>query len=195
MSRRPPAWVWADKALGALAALSAGIGAAALAGLFVVVLVAVIMRYVWGRPYAGSEELAGLLMTVAVFSMWPLTVLRDQHIRVTVAVDRLGGWARSVVVGLGHVVLLVFLAAFGWQAWAIASFTAQLNLLAEHSRLPLAPFLFGCVAMVGLAGAAAAWRAVVGLPAAAASAPTTLPDPSPPGAAPPGSVPSPQGRP
>jgi TRAP-type C4-dicarboxylate transport system permease small subunit len=193
VSRRAPAWAWADKALGGLAALSAGIGAAALAGLFIVVLVAVIMRYVWGRPYAGSEELAGLLMTVAVFSMWPVTVLRDQHIRVTIAVDRLGGWPRRVVVGLGHAVLLAFLAVFGWQAWAIASFTAQLNLLAEHSRLPLAPFLFGCVALVGLAGAAAAWRAVVALPAAPDSRPAAPQDPRPPAS--PVSAPSTQGHP
>ena len=170
-----------------------GQGWYALAGLFIVVLVAVIMRYVWGRPYAGSGELAGLLMTVAVFSMWPLTVLRDQHIRVTIAVDRLGGWARRVVVGLGHAVLLAFLAAFGWQAWAIASFTAQLNLLAEHSRLPLAPVLFGCVAMVGLAGAAAAWRAVVALPAAPDSRPAAPQDSRPPAS--PVSAPSAQGHP
>lgn len=193
MSRRAPAWAWADKALGALAALSAGIGAAALAGLFIVVLVAVIMRYAWGRPYAGSEELAGLLMTVAVFAMWPLTVLRDQHIRVTLAVDRLRGWARNTVVGLGHAVLLAFLAVFGWQAWAIASFTAQLNLLAEHSRLPLAPVLFGCVAMVGLAGVAAAWRAMFALPMARDSQPPAPQDPRSPPL--PDSAPSAQGRP
>lgn len=167
MSRR--ALAWADKTLAALAALMAGVGAAALAGLFAVVLVAVVMRYVWGRPYAGSEELAGLLMTVAVFSLLPVTVLRDQHIRVSIVVDRLGGEAARLVVGLGHAVLLAFVTAFVWQAWAIAAFTAQLNLMAEQSRLPLAPFLYLCIAATGLAGVVAAWRAAVPLAPTAAS--------------------------
>ena len=149
---------WGERALAGLAALAAGLGAAALAGLFIIVLVAVVMRYGWGRPYAGSEELAGLLMTLAVFSLWPVTVLRDQHIRVNLVVDRLQGWGRRVVVAFGHAVLLAFLAACVWQAWAIAAFTAQLNLLAEQSRLPLAPFLYACVGAAGLAGVVAAWR-------------------------------------
>lgn len=171
MSRRARAWT--DKTLAALAALMAGIGAAALAGLFVVVLVAVVMRYVWGRPYAGSEELAGLLMTVAVFALLPVTALRDQHIRVSIVVDRLSGWAARLVVSVGHAVLLAFVVAFVWQAWAIAAFTAQLNLMAEQSRLPLAPFLYLCIAAVGLSGVVAAWRAVV--PVATAAAPPSRP--------------------
>lgn len=156
-----PAARWGERALSLLSALMAAIGAAALAGLFVVVLVAVVMRYVWGRPYAGSEELAGLLMTVAVFALLPITVLRDQHIRVSVVADRLAGIPRRVLLGIGHAVMLAFVAAFVWQAWAIAAFTAQLNLLAEQSRLPLAPFLYLCVAAMVLTGFVAGWRVLV----------------------------------
>lgn len=156
-----PAARWGERTLSALCALMAGVGAAALVGLFLVVFVAVGMRYVWGRPYAGSEELAGLLMTVAVFALLPLTVLKDQHIRVSVLADRLAGIPRRLLLGVGHAVMLTFVAAFVWQAWAIAAFTAQLNLLAEQSRLPLAPFLYLCVAAMVLAGVVAGWRVLV----------------------------------
>lgn len=147
-----------ERLLSLLSSLMAAIGAAALAGLFLVVLVAVAMRYFWGRPYAGSEELAGLLMTVAVFALLPLTVLREQHIRVNVVADRVSGWGRRLMFLFGQCVMLAFVVAFVRQAWAIADFTAQLNLLAEHSRLPLAPFLYLCVAAMALTGVMAAWR-------------------------------------
>jgi TRAP-type C4-dicarboxylate transport system permease small subunit len=149
-----------ERVLRALSGILAAIGAAALAGLFLVVLVAVVMRYFWGRPYAGSEELAGLLMTVAVFSLLPLTVLRDQHIRVSVVSDRLGRGRRLAYI-VGQIVMLAFVTAFVRQAWAIADFTAKLNLLAEQSRLPLAPFLYLCVSAMALAGVVAAWRMLV----------------------------------
>ena len=44
-----------DKVLRAAAGALAGIGAAALAGIFALVLVAVVMRYVWGRPFDFTE--------------------------------------------------------------------------------------------------------------------------------------------
>jgi len=151
---------WIERGLSLLSGVAAVLGAVALAGLFVVVLVAVVMRYAWGRPYAGSEELAGLLMTVAVFALLPVTLLHEQHIRVSVVADRLVGWRRRATFLLGQAVLLAFIGAFLWQAWAIAAFTAQLKLLAEQSQLPLAPFLYVSLFAMGLAGLVAAWRTV-----------------------------------
>lgn len=83
-------------------------GAAALAGIFVLVLVAVVMRYVWGRPFAFTEELSGLFMTLAVFTLLPSVVLREINIRVTVISDRLPARAQRVLFVVGQLLLLAF---------------------------------------------------------------------------------------
>lgn len=147
-----------ERLLRLLSAVLAGLGAAALAGVFLLVLAAVLMRYVWGQPWAFTEELAGLLMSLAVFTLLPSTVLREVNIRVTVLSDRITGSLARWLHALGQQVLLAFCAVFVREAWGIYEFTAKLNLLSEQARLPLAPFLLiGSVAMA-VAGVAGAWR-------------------------------------
>ncbi len=149
-----------ERLLRLLAAVLAGIGAAALAGVFLLVLAAVLMRYVWGKPWAFTEELAGLLMTLAVFTLLPSTVLREVHIRVTVLSERITGWAARLLFVLAQLMLVAFCAVFVREAWGIYDFTAKLKLLSEQARLPLAPFLLvSTVAMAG-AGVAGIWRAL-----------------------------------
>ena len=149
-----------ESGLRLVAAALAAVGAAALAGIFVLVLGAVLMRYVWGRPLAFTEELSGLLMTVAVFTLLPATVLREAHIRVTLVSERLRGLPARGLFVLAQAVLVAFCVLFLREAWAISAFTAQLNLMSEQSRLPLAPFLYLSTASVALAGVAGAWRAL-----------------------------------
>jgi len=149
-----------DKLLRAVAGALAGVGAAALAGIFVLVLVAVLMRYVWGRPFAFTEELSGLFMTLAVFTLLPSVVLREINIRVTVISERLPARAQRVLFVVGQLLLLAFCAIFVREAWGIYEFTAKLNLMSEQSRLPLAPFLLVSTVSVIAAGLAGAWRAM-----------------------------------
>jgi TRAP-type C4-dicarboxylate transport system permease small subunit len=153
-----------ESALRLLAGALSAVGAAALAGIFVLVLAAVVMRYGWGRPFSFTEELSGLLMTVAVFTLLPATVLRESHIRVTLLSERLGGLQARVLFVVAQGVFVAFCAVFLREAWGIAQFTAQLNLMSEQSRLPLAPFMVLSTAAVALAGVAGAWRALRPLP-------------------------------
>jgi len=149
-----------ERALRIMAGALAGVGAAALAGIFLLVLAAVVMRYIWGRPFGFTEELSGLLMTLAVFTLLPSTVLGEINIRVTVLSERLPALRQRLLFVLGQVLLLAFCAVFVREAWGIYEFTAKLGLLSEQSRLPLAPFLLiGTLAMAA-AGAAGAWRAI-----------------------------------
>jgi len=126
----------------------------------VLVLVAVVMRYVWGRPFAFTEELSGLFMTLAVFTLLPSVVLREINIRVTVISERLPARAQRVLFVVGQLLLLAFCAIFVREAWGIYEFTAKLNLMSEQSRLPLAPFLLVSTVSVIAAGLAGAWRAM-----------------------------------
>jgi TRAP-type C4-dicarboxylate transport system permease small subunit len=149
-----------ETALRMMAGALAGVGAAALAGIFVLVLAAVVMRYVWGRPFAFTEELSGLFMTLAVFTLLPSTVLREVNIRVTVVSERLPSGLGRALFLIGQLILLVFCWVFVREAWGIYEFTAKLKLMSEQSRLPLAPFLLVSTIAMGAAAAAGAWRAV-----------------------------------
>ena len=149
-----------ERALRLMAGALAGIGAAALAGIFLLVLAAVVMRYIWGRPFGFTEELSGLLMTLAVFTLLPSTVLGEINIRVTVISERLPALGQRLLFLLGQLLLLVFCAVFVYEAWGIYAFTAKLGLLSEQSRLPLAPFLLIGTVTVAAAGIAGAWRAI-----------------------------------
>ncbi len=158
----------AETGLRLLTGALAAVGASALAGIFALVLAAVVMRYGWGRPFSFTEELSGLLMTVAVFTLLPATVLREAHIRVTLLSGRLRGLPARLLFVTGQAVLVGFCAVFLREAWAISQFTMQLNLMSEQSRLPLAPFLVLSTASVALAGLAGAWRALRPLETSAA---------------------------
>jgi len=156
----PPRWVAAmGRVWRRLALILAALGAGALAGIFVLVLAAVVMRSGWGRPLALTEELSGLLMTVAVFALLPITVLNELNIRVSLASERLPPRAKRLVFVLGQGVLLAFAVVFVQHAWAISAFTAQLKLMSEQSRLPLAPFLWVATGSMALTGVIALWRA------------------------------------
>ena len=142
------AWNWTDRMVMAAAAL----GAAAIAGIFLLVLSSVVMRYLVQAPFRFADELAGLLLGVALFLTLPLVLWRGDHIRVTLLSDRLHGLPGRIVTGLGWIVLIAFAGIFLRDAWAIAEFTSRLGLLSEQSRLPLAPFLWMTVASVAALG-------------------------------------------
>lgn len=148
-----------ERVLLALAGALALVGAAAMAGIFALVFAAVVLRYGWGRPLAATEELAGLLMTTAVFALLPLTILKDNHIRVTALSERLRGTASVILYVAGQAILVAFAGIFLRETWAIAAFTERLGLLSEQSRLPLAPFLMFAAAAIGLAAVCGLWRA------------------------------------
>ncbi len=149
---------WPERALRVLADALAAVGAVSLAGIFVLVLAAVVMRYIWDKPFNFTEELSGLLMTLAVFTLLPATVLRELHIRVTVLSGLTRGLLQRVVFVLGQLILLAFCAVFLREVWAITEFTYKLGLKSEQSRLPLSPFLILATASVALMAVAGLWR-------------------------------------
>lgn len=149
-----------ERVLRGLVGALAGVGAAALAGIFLLVFAAVVMRYVWGRPFGFTEELSGLLMTITVFTLLPATVLHEINIRVTVLSERLPARGQSVLHIIGQMILIAFCIIFVREAWAIYDFTARLRLMSEQSRLPLAPFLFIATGSMAVAALAGAWRAL-----------------------------------
>lgn len=155
---------WPERVLRALSGTLAVIGALSMAGLFVLVLAAVVMRYIWDKPLSFTEELSGLLMTLAVFTLLPATVLRELHIRVTVLSGLTRGLLQRALFVAGQLILLAFCVVFLREAWAITEFTFKLGLKSEQSRLPLSPFLIVATASVALMAVAGLWRTLRPMP-------------------------------
>lgn len=136
----------------------AALGAACVAGMATLVVLAVIMRYAFGAPFAFTEELAGLLMVSSVFLGLPFVLATHAHIRVGLVYERAGGWLRRTFWVLGQLVFVTFAAIFFRDALADARFTLMLNLRSEVARIQLAPFVICMAAGVALAGLVAAWQ-------------------------------------
>lgn len=143
--------MWLTRALAAL-------GAACIAGMATLVVLAVVMRYAAGAPFAMTEELAGMLMVSAVFMGMPFVLATHAHIRVGLVYDNAQGWFRRVLWLLGQLVFVVFAAIFFRDALADFRFTQMLNLRSEVARIQLAPFVGLMVGGIALSGLVAAWQ-------------------------------------
>ncbi len=139
----------------ALAALAAAAGAA----IFVLILGAVVMRYVMSSPARITEELSGLLLAMMVFLAMPFALLHDLNIRVTLVTDRLPASARRIMWVISELIVVVFAGIFTWQSWNLMEFHQRLGLKSEQARLELWPWLAAMMVAVALTGAIAAWKA------------------------------------
>jgi TRAP-type C4-dicarboxylate transport system permease small subunit len=153
VSHKPhPAWVVAvERGLQGLCTAVSAIGAVSLAGMFALVLAAVVMLDF-------TEELCGLLMTLAVFTLLPMTVMKEINIRVTVVSQALPPLGQRLLYLFGQLILWAFVAEFVRQAGGISAFTSMLGLKTEQSRLPLAPFMWTATVAMGLVGVVGVWR-------------------------------------
>ncbi|MCC5968845.1 MAG: TRAP transporter small permease [Pararhodobacter sp.] len=160
---------WVTRALAAL-------GAACVAGMAALVVMAVVMRYAFGAPFAFTEELAGLMMVSCIFLGLPFVLATHAHIRVGLLYERTGGWLRRIFWVLGQLVFVAFAAIFFRDALADARFTLMLNLRSEVARIQLAPFVIGMAAGIAVAGLVAAWQMLRPPPEAVAVLPETPPE-------------------
>ena len=136
------------------------VAAAATAAIFVVVFVAVVMRYVAGAPFAFTEELSGLLLAMSVFLVLPLTVAANLNIRITLVTERLRGAAARLAWVLGELILLAFFAVFAWEAWKFFGLALRFKEKSEQAQLVLAPWKLAAAALFLLCAVIALWRAL-----------------------------------
>lgn len=152
----PPGRVEAAILLAARA-LSA-LAAAACATVFVLVLLAVVMRYVAQSPFRFTDELSGLLLASMVFLALPFSLAAHHNIRVTLLTERLAPPARRTAWAVGQAIVVAFCCLVAWDAWKITAFTLRLGLRSEQARLDLGPWLIVFTAAFALCAAIAAWQ-------------------------------------
>ena len=119
---------------------------AALAALGLTVIVGIIVASVMMRKFANTplhitEEVVGLLLSVALFLGLPIVTLRNRHVHVALLTTYVSGTAKAVLHVLGLTVGLVF---FGWLIWETIpwfEFAFKRSLKTETTRILLYPWM------------------------------------------------------
>jgi TRAP-type C4-dicarboxylate transport system permease small subunit len=141
--------------------------AAALLGAVCFVGVEVMILYQLGGQFLAyiprsADEFAGYLMGASAFLALAYTFVADEHIRVTLVLDRVGPATRRVLERFA-ITLAAALAAYlawhvskmAWQSWQLDERSS--GLIALPMRLPQAAMAFGATTFF-LAVAERAWR-------------------------------------
>ncbi len=116
---------------------------ATLAGVMIVVLVgtSVTMRHLAHAPFRFTEELVGLLMTVAFFLALPLVTLNAEHVRVQIVVsslpERVARWVAVVAALFG----IVFAIWFFWLCLPWFEFAYVRAIKTDVGRLLMYPWM------------------------------------------------------
>ena len=125
-------------------------GGLVLAGLMLLVISEITMRYFFGRPFRGGYELTELAMSLIVALGFPYTAITRGH----VTVDILGRWldmpALRWLTALVHLAGAVFLAFVAWRAWLYAAGSLRWSDVTNMMRIPKHPFQFAVAISLGL---------------------------------------------
>lgn len=152
---------WADRLAGVMLVLSTI--TAILMTLFVVL--ASVMRYGLGSPFAFTEELVGLLFTTMIFLGVPICTLRNSHIAVTILPDMMRPRMRGIADRLASVLVVVFCVWFGYLSFGYMQTAIELDARSAGSRLLLWPWTAILPLSCLFAGIAALLRVAVHVPA------------------------------
>ncbi|MDU8944680.1 TRAP transporter small permease [Ovoidimarina sediminis] len=115
-------------------------GGLVLAGLAMLVLYEIFMRYFFGRPFRGGFEMTEVAMSVIVACGLPYTAIKSGHVAVDIfsrVFDRPAfRWLNFAVHGLGAAAL----ALLSWQSAKHALSALSYGDVTNMMRIPLYPF-------------------------------------------------------
>ncbi len=103
-----------------LSKVGAGVGAAALVAMIVLITLQVLSRRVLASPIVVADELSGYLLVITTFSALGYALLRGDHIRVTLLIDRVSDRLRGYLRVIWCLVGLPFLALIIWRSSQLA---------------------------------------------------------------------------
>lgn len=115
--------------------------------LVVDIFIGVIWRYVFNNSLAWSDELSRLLFVWLTWLGLSVGEAHNEHIRITMLVDRLPFRAAHVVNALGNILVIVVCIAISWYTYVVASTMSETRYVAL--KIPLAigywSIIVGCV--------------------------------------------------
>jgi TRAP-type C4-dicarboxylate transport system permease small subunit len=116
----------------------AALGLSAIVG---IIVTSVVMRRFANTPLHITEEVVGLLLSVALFLGLPMVTLRAKHVHVTLLTTYVRGRAKTALQVAGLIVGIVF---FGWLIWETIpwfEFAFKRSLKTETTRILLYPWM------------------------------------------------------
>ena len=124
-----------------LALAFAALAAVGLSLIVGIIVTSVVMRKFANSPLHITEEIVGLLLSVALFLGLPIVTLRSKHVRVSLLTTYVSGKSRAA---LQVAALVVGIGFFGWLIWetiAWFEFAYKRNLKTETTRILLYPWM------------------------------------------------------
>jgi len=110
-----------------------------LMAMMLITTVDVVGRYIVKQPVPGAYELIELMLAVNIFMALPLVCLKDEHITVTVLVERFSRRVRQVHAGVVSLLSAGVLAVVAWRLYAHAAQLASYGDVTMFLRLPRGP--------------------------------------------------------
>lgn len=124
---------WAVRLLTVLSSVS-------LATLLVATFAGVVMRYVFGTPILGSNEIIQLVSVALVMLAMPVAAQHGDHIRVDVMDGVIGAWGRFVGDLLARAIAAFLLYQLALRAWVKLKDAAEFGDATNMLAIPLWPF-------------------------------------------------------
>jgi len=124
-----------------LALACAALAALGLTAIVAIIVTSVLMRKFANSPLHITEEVVGLLLSVALFLGLPMVTLKAKHVRVSLVTSLLKGKGRVALQTIG---LLVGIGFFGWVLWETIpwlEFAIKRNIKTETTRILLYPWM------------------------------------------------------
>lgn len=112
----------------------------ALAVLLVATFAGVIMRYVFGAPILGGNEIIQLASVALVMLAMPGAARDEIHVRVDVFDGRIGRWGRFTGDILSRAISIFLLTMLAWRSWYKLADAAEYGDATNMLRIPLWPF-------------------------------------------------------
>ena len=128
----------ADRVVGVLARLAAGLAALIAVALLAIVAYGVIMRYLFVAPQVWTDETASFLLVLMVMLGVAEVLRRDEHIAVDLVTGRLGPRGRRVVGIWSMLAVLAVAGVLFASAWNMVAFSRMVGLVSSgHMEVPM----------------------------------------------------------
>jgi TRAP-type C4-dicarboxylate transport system permease small subunit len=118
------------------------LGAIVLAGLMLLTVGDVVLRYFFNAPILGSFELTEFILVVIVFFAIPWATAQKANVRVDLFVDRLPSKVRTVFNIVACFLSVFVTALFAWYTVPQAIYIWRLYSVSDMLDIPAYPFYF-----------------------------------------------------
>jgi TRAP-type C4-dicarboxylate transport system permease small subunit len=125
-----------------------------LFAMMMVTVVDVVGRYLFSQPLAGAYELTEIMLALSVFIGLPLICLREEHVALTLLIDRLPKRVRAVHASVVAVIGAGVLGVVAWQLVEHSQRLASYGDVTTFLRWPKAPIGYLMATFAALAAVA-----------------------------------------